>query len=69
MKSQPAVKRISIDDAKRRRKELLFVDARSATALARNPMEIAGAIHLPMKEMDQNLATLPHGKTVVTYCT
>lgn len=63
------INRIDIDEVKRRSKELVFVDARSATALKRNPMQVPGAIHLPLKELDQRIKLLPRGRSLVTYCT
>ena len=58
--SQRYIKRISIEDAKKQFNELVFVDARSATSLARNRMQIPGVIPLPLKAIDQNLKRLPH---------
>lgn len=69
MKTKPPVKRISIEEAEKQRKQLIFVDARSTTALARNPAQIPGAIHVPVKEIDRNSKRLPHERTMVTYCT
>lgn len=63
------VSRISIDDIKKRMDEIVFVDARSATALARNPLQVPGAIHLPAKEVENGCKRLPHNRTLVTYCT
>lgn len=50
-------------------KELVFVDARSATALTRNPQQVTGAIHVPMKNLEAGAKELPRGRTLVTYCT
>ncbi len=66
---KPKIRRISLDDAKKRIDEVIFVDARSATALSRNPLQIPGAIHLPAKELPKVLNRLPRNRTVVTYCT
>lgn len=63
------IRRISLDDAKKRMDEVVFVDARSATALSRNPLQIPSAIHLPAKEVDQAMKRLPRNRTLVTYCT
>lgn len=63
------VHRIALEEARKRRKQLLFVDARSATALARNPLQIPGAIHVPLKRLDETAKTLPVDRAVVTYCT
>lgn len=67
--SKTPIRRIAIDEVRRRMNELVFVDARSATALARNPVQVPGAIHLPVKKLDQSLAELPEHRTLVTYCT
>ncbi len=63
------ISRIKIEQAARRKKELVFVDARSATALKKIPQEIPGAIHVPLKQLDGNLPKLPHDRTLITYCT
>ncbi len=63
------ISRISIDDIKKRMGEIIFVDARSTTALARNPLQVPGAIHVPAKEVATALKRLPHNRTLVTYCT
>ncbi len=62
------VTRITIEEVKRRRKELVFVDARSATSLARDPSQIEGAIHVPAKEVEHRIKLLPRDRTLVTYC-
>ncbi len=61
--------RIKLEEAARRMKELVFVDARSATALRRIPKEIPGAIHVPIKQFEENVRKLPHNRTLITYCT
>lgn len=63
------VSRISIEDARKRMGEVIFVDARSATALSRNPLQVPGAIHLPAGELASGLKRLPRNRTLVTYCT
>ncbi len=63
------VRRISIEEAKQRGKDVVFVDARSATALARNPLQVPGAIHVPFKELENGARRLPQKRTLVTYCT
>ena len=63
------ISRISIEDVKKRLGELTFVDARSATALSRNPVQVPGAIHFPAKEVGNGLKRLPRNRTLVTYCT
>lgn len=63
------IRRISLDEAQRSEKKAVFVDARSATALTRNPLQIPGAIHVPIKHLDESLKHLPRNRTLVTYCT
>lgn len=63
------IRRISIDEVRQRMKQLVFVDARSATALTRNPQQVPGAVHVPAKNLDEGLKQLPPNRTLVTYCT
>lgn len=71
MEPRPRTKipRISIEDVKKRMNEIVFVDARSATALSRNPLQVPGAIHAPVKDMDKAVKSLSRKQTIVTYCT
>lgn len=68
-KSQLKVERVSIDEALQTMPDAVFVDARSATALSRNPLQVRGAIHVPVKEVEQRLRELPRDRTLITYCT
>lgn len=63
------INRIGIDEVKRRKKELLFVDARSETSIKRNPTQVPGAIHVPVKELERRVKLLPRNRPLVTYCT
>jgi len=63
------IRRISLDEVRQRMKQLVFVDARSATALARNPQHVPGAVHVTAKNLDEGLKQLPRNRTLVTYCT
>ena len=49
--------------------ELVFVDARSATALSRNPQQIPGAVRISAKEVSNGTPQLLRKGTIVTYCT
>ncbi len=69
IKTSAPVRRIGIDDVRSRMTDFVFVDARSATAMSRNPLQVPGAIHLPVKNVDKGLKRLPHNRTLVTYCT
>lgn len=63
------IRRIGLEEVQKRRKDLVFVDARSTTALSRNPLQVPGAIHAPIKGLDKALKRLPRKRTLVTYCT
>jgi rhodanese-related sulfurtransferase len=63
------ISRIDISDLKQRRQDITFVDARSATSLKRNPTQVPGAIHVPVRELDRRVKLLPRDRTLVTYCT
>ena len=65
----PQVTRMSLDEVRHRMNELVFVDARSATALSRNPWQIPGAIHVPVKQLETAIKSLPRKRTLITYCT
>jgi len=67
--SKSQIPRIAMDEVRQRMTDLVFVDARSATALAKNPWQVPGAIHVPAKKLDEFLAKLPKHRTLVTYCT
>ena len=66
---KPRVPRIALGEVRQRTKEFVFVDARSATALARNPVQVPGAIHVPMKKLKEASKQLPRHRVLVTYCT
>lgn len=68
-RTRTKVPRISLDDVKRRMDEIVFVDARSATALSRNPLQVPGAIHVPIKDIDNAVKGVPPKRAIVTYCT
>ncbi len=68
-KSQLKIERVSIDDALQTMPDAVFVDARSTTALSRNPLQVRGAIHVSVKEVEQRLRQLPRDRILITYCT
>lgn len=68
-KSKTQVQRIGVDEIRTRMKDLVFVDARSETALSHNPHQVQGAIHVPVKELEKGSKRLPRNRTLVTYCT
>ena len=66
---KPEITRIGIDEVRRRKAELVFVDARSASSLKRNPVQVPGTIHVPIKELEHRAKLLPRNRPLVTYCT
>ena len=68
-RTRTKITRISIDDVRKKLNEVVFVDARSATALSRNPLQVPGAIHAPIKDIDKAVKSVPPKRTIVTYCT
>ncbi len=69
IQTRPPIRRINIDEVQERIKEFVFVDARSATALTRNSMQVPGAIHVQAKNVDEDMKRLPRDRSLVTYCT
>ncbi len=63
------ISRIDLSDLRQRPKDVTFVDARSATSLKKNPVQVPGAIHVPVKQLEQRVKLLPRNRTLVTYCT
>ena len=47
----------------------LVVDVRSHSARAREPRWIPGALHVPLDEVGEHIASLPADREIVVYCT
>jgi hypothetical protein len=64
-----SVPRISAEDlvAKNNRGEVTVIDVRDANSYATG--HIPGAIHIPLASVEAQLASIPKGKPIVTYCT
>ena len=43
---------------------VLIVDVRKAT----DGGKIRGALHLPLAQIEEGMATLPRGREIITYC-
>ena len=64
--------RISLDDAKKRFDsggDTVFVDTRAPEAWSKSNVQIPGAIRVDPHEVESNLARIPRGRPIVTYCT
>ncbi len=68
-RTKASIRRIGIDELMPRMKNLVFIDARSTTALARNPLQVPGAVHVSVKTFDEKVGLLPRDRAMVTYCT
>jgi hypothetical protein len=64
-----AVARISAEDLRERVNNgtVTVIDVRDAASYAQG--HIAGAMHVPFATVENQLASLPKGKDIVTYCT
>ena len=64
--------RISIPELRKRMdegEEFLFIDTRNAQAWAESDLKLPGALRLPVAEAEEQIAEIPRGKPIVTYCT
>lgn len=65
----PEIPRVSLDEAKAALDagSAIFVDVRSAEAYAGG--HIAGAINIPLAELESRLSELDKAQWIITYCT
>lgn len=65
----PDIQRVSLVDAKSAfdAGEAVFVDVRSVEAYEAN--RVAGAVNIPITELEQRLGELDKAKWIITYCT
>jgi rhodanese-related sulfurtransferase len=64
--------RVTVDEVKERMdrgEQFIFIDTRNPKAWAESDVKLPGAIRVPADEVDQHLDQIPHGHTVITYCT
>lgn len=64
--------RISKEDVKHRMdsgEQVVFIDVRNPGPWEQAARKIKGAIRIGLKELDQQLGSIPKDKPVVTYCT
>lgn len=48
---------------------VVFVDARNPVAWESSRQKLPGAVRIPVDEVPQHLAELPHDARPITYCT
>ncbi len=64
--------RISKEEVKQRMdsgEEIIFLDIRNPGPWERSGHKIKGAIRMPLNEIDHQIASIPKGKPIFTYCT
>ena len=64
--------RVTVDEVKERMErgeQFTFVDTRNPKAWEEATMKLPGAIRVPAEEVENHLGTIPHDRTVITYCT
>jgi rhodanese-related sulfurtransferase len=69
---QTEVNRVTAEEVKARvdrGEPILFVDSRSESAWSDSDVKIPGSIRVPPDEAAAHLGEVPHGRSIVTYCT
>ena len=64
--------RITANDLKRRMdagEDFIILDTRNPQAWGEADTKAAGAIRIPLDELDENLSHIPKDKPIVAYCT
>lgn len=64
--------RITVDEVCKRMQageNFVFLDTRNPHAWAQSDVQIAGAIRVPVDEVDKHLSEIPTDKPLVAYCT
>lgn len=64
--SQPGIKTITLQDAKKIAAKSFILDARLQDEF--NYGHITGAVNIPFSEIDQHLSELPKNKPIIVYC-
>ena len=68
----PEAPRISAKDLKKRMEsgeDFTIIDTRNPQAWAESDIRAAGALRIPLDDLDRNLERIPRNKPVVAYCT
>ena len=64
--------RITAEELKKRMEageDFTFLDTRNPQAWAQSDVKLPEAIRFPLDKSEENLATIPKDKPIVTYCT
>jgi rhodanese-related sulfurtransferase len=64
--------RITVEDLRRRMaagEDFVLIDTRNPQAWAQSDVRAAGAIRVPLDDLEANLSKIPKGRPIVAYCT
>jgi len=70
--AQESAERISIDELKEkmeRREKILIIDARAGKSLLGSRVQIRGAVHYTMSDLEKGPVDLPRDREIIIYCT
>lgn len=69
---QEGAERISIDELKEkmeRREKILIIDARAGKSLLGSRVQIRGAFHFTLSDLEKGPVSLPRDREIIIYCT
>lgn len=72
METATSVTRVTVDEIKARMdrgEPFTFIDSRNPKAWAESDRKLPGAIRMPADDVESHLSEIPHGRTIVAYCT
>jgi rhodanese-related sulfurtransferase len=70
--AQEGVERIGIDELKQKmecREKILIIDARAGNSLLGSRVQIPGAVHFKLSDLEKGTGTLPRDREIIIYCT
>lgn len=70
--AQDGIDRITIDELQQkmeRRERILIIDARAGNSLLGSQVQIRGAVHFKMSDLENGTAELPRNREIIIYCT
>lgn len=68
----PEAPRITVNDLKKRMEEgenFTFIDTRNPQAWGESDTKAAGALRVPLDDLEKHLSKIPKDKPIVAYCT
>ena len=70
--AQESAERVSIDELKEkmeRQEKILIIDARAGKSLLGSRVQIRGAVHFTMSDLEKGTGDLPRDREIIIYCT